>query len=406
MVDATEGSKPVTNIAFGRDISPLDKIFTHAFLKPSEIRLPELDGLRGLAILFVLLWHCIGAPLHPASVIYGSGNGLLSIVKQQFIILRSGVDLFFVLSGFLIGGILLDNRKAPRYFQVYYGRRILRIFPIYYVMLIIFIVAKTFGANGILFDGSIPLASYFTFTQNYLMCHLNTSGAIWLAVTWSLAVEEQFYAGFPLIVRCSARRFLPIIFAAGIMLAPILRIWTWYHFGTNYPAYVWLPCRIDSLFLGALLTYGLRQPAVRAWMQNKRRMLAAAFIPLLGGFIALDVCVTRDVDYHMTIWGQTFLAYFYGWGILLTIIYAGSRATQFLRSRWLTFLGLISYGVYLMHVPVLFIIFRFFSLSVDVNSMREEGLVLLSLVITLVLCTASYFLFEKPLIQFGRRWKY
>ena len=380
--------------------------FADSSRKASEIRLPELDGIRGLAILFVLLWHCIGAPLHPAYLMRGLDGGFLSIVKQSTIILRSGVDLFLVLSGFLIGGILFDNRKSSRFFPVFYGRRMLRIFPLYYLILVLFVVLKSFGANGVLFDGPIPVFSYLTFTQNYFMAHLGSSGAIWMGATWSLALEEQFYAGFPLLVHRCAMAAMPAVLVAGIILAPILRIWTYFHFGNGQAGYEWLPCRIDALFVGALLAYTLRQPAGRTWLHAKRRLLAAAFVPLFVGFIVLGIAITSDMEYHSMVWGHTFLAYFYGWGILLSVIYAGSGATRFLRARWLTFLGLISYGVYLLHLPVLFTVFGMFSRAVDVNSLREEGLVLLSLATTIVICAASYYVLEKPLIRLGHKWKY
>jgi peptidoglycan/LPS O-acetylase OafA/YrhL len=113
---------------------------------------------------------------------------------------RIGVDLFFVLSGYLITSILLHNRSAPRYFSAFYGRRAFRIFPIYAVMLAIFLVGRLSGVGRTFFDGALPWWSYALGLQNISMSIDQTYGAIWLAGTWSLAIEEQFYLLFPLIV--------------------------------------------------------------------------------------------------------------------------------------------------------------------------------------------------------------
>src|SRR6476619_3815817 len=141
-------------------------------------RIPQLDGIRGLAILQVLLWHYVAIlPSHSRTV--------LSYLQHLLCLTWSGVDLFFVLSGFLIGGILLDHRDAPNYFSVFYRRRICRIFPLYYALFLAFVLLRNRlpigAANGWLFDRPLPLWSYATFTQNFLMSKLGTFGPNWLA---------------------------------------------------------------------------------------------------------------------------------------------------------------------------------------------------------------------------------
>ena len=153
-------------------------------------RVKELDGLRALAILLVVAWHYLGA-----------GDGPSSIPWRVFIVGRTGVDLFFVLSGYLITHILLANRQSPNFFSAFYGRRSFRILPIYFVMVFIYLIGRQLsGSAPILFGGTLPWWSYVIGLQNIWMTIQQTYGAAWLAGTWSLAVEEQFYLIFPLVV--------------------------------------------------------------------------------------------------------------------------------------------------------------------------------------------------------------
>src|ERR1043166_4460923 len=108
-------------------------------------KIREIDGLRAAAILLVVAWHYLGA-----------SGGPESLQWRLFIFGRSGVDLFFVLSGYLITSILLHNRSSPRYFSAFYGRRAFRILPVYGVMLLIFFAGKLSGVGRTLFDGVLP----------------------------------------------------------------------------------------------------------------------------------------------------------------------------------------------------------------------------------------------------------
>jgi peptidoglycan/LPS O-acetylase OafA/YrhL len=169
-------------------------------------RIPELDGVRGMAILLVLIWHyaVVTLSVRPDSV--------MSYVLGGLSFSWSGVDLFFVLSGFLIGGILLDNREAKNYFRVFYMRRTCRIFPLYFIWFMIF--CDLLLAEGILFSeerfrwllaNPLPLLSYLTFTQNIPMALQNVFGPNWMAVTWSLAIEEQCHSLFDIAILASFR---------------------------------------------------------------------------------------------------------------------------------------------------------------------------------------------------------
>src|SRR6478752_3378919 len=171
-------------------------------------RIPELDGLRGLAILLVLVGHYFAVP----------GTGAVSLLNGYWFRLGwTGVDLFFVLSGFLIGGILLDVRGSPNYFNTFYARRFFRIIPVYYAWIFLYVVLSIVVRNFLSMrigtvqgvDGS--LLAHFLFLQNFHEFLKSTVSFWWFSSTWSLAVEEQFYLVAPLLVRFLPKRILATV---------------------------------------------------------------------------------------------------------------------------------------------------------------------------------------------------
>ena len=155
---------------------------------------------------------------------------MFSYVQAGLRLSWTGVDLFFVLSGFLIGGILLDSRASTNYYSVFYKRRFFRIIPIYLVALLVVPVLVSLGQGPEAsrlrmahLEGA-PWYAYLTFTQNFWMAHAGTLGCNGLAMTWSLAVEEQFYLTVPLYIRALSRRWLTRFLVIGICSAPLLRI--------------------------------------------------------------------------------------------------------------------------------------------------------------------------------------
>ena len=160
----------------------------------SEVRILELDGLRGIAVSMVLLWHFLGAILAPDLGQWAQA------IRQVLIFGRTGVDLFFVLSGFLIIGILVDRKRSISRFSTFYMRRLLRIVPPYLALLLVFWIPVAAGVRNTVFGDEIPLWSHLSFTQNWLMAQQNSYGPGGFSVTWSVAIEEQFYLIFPLVV--------------------------------------------------------------------------------------------------------------------------------------------------------------------------------------------------------------
>src|SRR5260370_19570686 len=173
-------------------------------LRAEAGRIPELDGIRGIAIGMVLIAHCFAIVSRPGSA--------LAYALVPLRLDWTGVDLFFVLSGFLIGGILLDARESSNYFRVFYTRRFFRIVPIYAVLLVcagftIYLSdARIFRRYEEMLTGRLPWWYFLTFAQNIGMSIHKVWGTFPLGVTWSLAVEEQFYLTLPLLIRFLDRR--------------------------------------------------------------------------------------------------------------------------------------------------------------------------------------------------------
>ena len=170
-----------------------------------------LDGIRGLAIAMVLVWHYITVPFSESS------SPVLRFLSHVTLQSWSGVDLFFVLSGFLIGGILIDAKGSEHYFRTFYIRRAFRILPIYVVACLAYFPVSRWALSG--FQGTMkpamPWYIYATFTQNFWLA----SGRwhVWRSPTWSLAIEEQFYVTLPLLIFLVPAKRLWEVAAAGVI---------------------------------------------------------------------------------------------------------------------------------------------------------------------------------------------
>jgi peptidoglycan/LPS O-acetylase OafA/YrhL len=267
-------------------------------------RIPELDGLRGLAILLVLIWH-FGYDSNSAG-----GIRWLSRLMDLSWLAWSGVDLFFVLSGFLIGGILLDVRDSPNYFKAFYVRRIFRIIPIYavivgtfYLCLVTGLPARHAGSDW-LFGSTVPWYSYVTFTQNIRFAIGGPNLAYWLAATWSLAVEEQFYLVLPAIIWFVPRRKLPYVLSGAILAAPLLRLFLNLRDRSDTVAsFSLMPCRADGLLLGVAAALLVRHHPSWESIKGRRRWLVSAWIVLLAG-LALFM-VFKQADPLHSFWMST-----------------------------------------------------------------------------------------------------
>jgi peptidoglycan/LPS O-acetylase OafA/YrhL len=289
-------------------------------------RIRSLDGVRGLAILVVILHNQSDQfpTLHLQRVF---ANGWM------------GVDLFFVLSGFLITGILLDSKNASAYLQDFYARRCLRIWPLYYALLLLmFVVVPIVRASEahIVFERSSPWWSYPFFLQNFLVA-VPTSAKGALGVTWSLAVEEQFYLVWPWVVRYSSRERLRGIALAVVCLSPALRFLLRHDHVLIYSNVF---CRLDGLMLGALLALAVRSESFDAskYLTSARVCFALA-LPL--AFVS-EIAGTRWLTFSLSAVASSALVY-------VALFATQGWTRRMFTSRFMVFTGTISYGLYLLH---------------------------------------------------------
>lgn len=356
-------------------------------------RIPELDGLRGLSVLAVVLGHYFGE------------------VRHGFHLLAAGwvgVDVFFTLSGFLIGGILLDNRGASNYFSTFYMRRTCRIFPIYFVTIpLVLVYIGAYNSSVAWVDPALPAGTYLTYTQNFFMTYIGSQGNSWLLPTWSLAVEEQFYILLPLIVFFASPKALFRISLILIVVAPILRTSMLLVGGAHeIGAYVLLPCRWDLLFLGVLAALIWRDQ--RLWTLVRTRDALPLKVTALGcGWVVvalmsaervLDVSLLHPV-------GLLFLGICTASYILLIV--SDAYNGTILKSRGLRFFGSISYGLYLIHQPVAGLLHGLLlGTRPDTANATQTLVTVAALIISVVLAWLSWKFFESRIVQFGHQWRY
>jgi peptidoglycan/LPS O-acetylase OafA/YrhL len=289
--------------------------------------MPELDAVRGIAVVMVLFLHGMVRPLNAA--LSRPGEFLLSISQYGGV----GVDLFFVLSGFLITGILIDSRNEPDYYRRFYARRASRILPALLGMLLL-----------LLLSGSIS----WSFLLVSLMFLANSSMLLGVPLEygplWSLAVEEHFYILWPACIRKLSSRCQLWLMISIVVLSPLLRAmaFAWARGAqSGRPLYTWF--NLDGLALGAALAIWLRRPAFR------RPHLARTAVPLLVIGVATFVSVLDGPMASAALF-QTACAVASA-GLISCMLLMGTSRWRILVDRpVLKFLGFISYGLYLLHV--------------------------------------------------------
>ena len=359
-------------------------------------RIPELDGVRGLAILLVLVYHYVAIGI-PGIVPYAwlaSAIGTLGLTW-------TGVDLFFVLSGFLVGGILYDGKNSESYYRTFYSRRIARIFPLYFMWIALFMVGLHFvgphstSALKLVFNRIVPVWTFPFFLQNFWIAWQQKWGSYWMDTTWSLAVEEQFYLLLPLLVRNLNYRGITILAGSSILGAPVFRIILRLSGNEYFGLYTLLFSRADALGFGVLIALACRNKDVWEWLAARRRHLYAAFL-LLGCGLGLMLKYQR---YVYTL-GLTWIAAFYAVLLMLTVVNPGRIEKTFFGNPVLVKLGTVSYAVYIFHHGINRLLhFAFLGERANVSNFLWLSVTLLSLVIVLSLAALSWRYLEAPLIR-------
>jgi peptidoglycan/LPS O-acetylase OafA/YrhL len=369
-------------------------------------RIPALDGLRGLAILSVLSWHGI----FQSSASTRFEQVVLALGKLTW----SGVDLFFVLSGFLICGILLDARDSPRYFSTFFIRRAYRILPLYAIVVSLFCLRYLplpFFRNWVEVGTAIPIISYATFTQNLWMALLGGFGPTGLAVTWSLAVEEQFYLTIPIAIRNMSRVQLIRLLMYVLTGIPVLRTLILLKLPHGHFAnYVLMPCRADALCMGALAATLVRDTRRWKFLLEKRILLHSL---ALVAMVVVGWMFCSRYDFYSVTFGYSCLAFFYTCCLLVALI-QGSWLNRMLHRKWLVELGRISYCIYLIHLPLLELgdyAIRFAAHHFSINFRHSGGLVVLfgafvGTGFSIAVARISWRIFEEPMVRRGYAYRY
>jgi peptidoglycan/LPS O-acetylase OafA/YrhL len=229
-------------------------------------------------------------------------------------------------------------------------------------------------------------------------------GTFQLGVTWSLAVEEQFYLTLPLLIRFLSRRALLRFIMFAIVAAPLLRTFFVYRYPENFFAwYTLMPCRADSLLLGVFGAILLREPRWRVWLLGRRRFAPSAIAVLLLGLAYLGWRAPSPHHALMAAIGLTWLAMTYLAFLLYALLFRDSWISHCLRWTWLRGLGIIAYATYLFHE---FFLGMFFGRVPWLYSWQDLGLSVVVLGVTIVFCRLSWIYFEKPLVKIGHRASY
>ena len=355
----------------------------------SKKYIPQLDGIRGLAILLVITFHYFG---------------FLKIFSFGW----SGVDLFFVLSGYLITSRLYALKNDKNYFSKFYINRALRILPVYYLSLIFFYI----GFNLLLSPVNLPSFTYynrywwsfFLFLENWTFIK-EWPAQDHLLHFWSLAIEEQFYLIWPLFlyVFLSKKYFSKLILLLLLVIITLrCVIYLQHPEFREFPYYLINTfCRMDGFIIGGVLFL----------IQQKRNLKPVQnFYLLLIAVIAAGIYFTNTTQANpfISTIGYTLLALFFAGLINFITINPNSSLSNAFKVWWLRFIGRISYGLYIYH----WIIYRFLhpkisfwmnNILIDQKDLVNWVSLFTCLIVSLVISTISYFYFESYFLKMKRK---
>lgn len=309
----------------------------------SHIR--ALDGIRGMAVLLVLFYHLANS----VGVEFNYSNKVQALAGLGWM----GVDLFFVLSGFLITGILYDSKRNPHFFKNFYARRALRIFPLYFSALIFLLLLRSAWPHLGLY-GTSSDAWLWVYLSNFVIAVQGFGAFGLMDHFWSLAIEEQFYLVWPFVVFSLSRGAAMWVAFCMCLVAPLMRIALALGSGDNSAAiYVLSPLRMDSLAVGALLALAIRGPQavdVRRLVRPALGVMAAAAAVLM-----LILWFTRNVTPHSLAMETVGLSAVALLGVGTIILALATPVRHVFEHRLLRWFGKYSYGLYVWH-PILWVI--------------------------------------------------
>jgi peptidoglycan/LPS O-acetylase OafA/YrhL len=368
-------------------------------IDPKRRYLPSLEGIRGYGFLLVFCGHYFRA-----EKLAGPDTLRLKLFCSISSIGLFAVPAFFVLSGYLIGGILFHTRNREGFFKVFYFRRILRVFPVYYLTLLAIAIVYKIQQ----FPTGFHFWAHFFYIQNLLPRYsITPTGGVTTIHFWSLAVEEQFYLLWPLVVwRFRARRQLIAIATALVVLccairlaAPFLSISA---LGMSFFTFT----RVDAILLGVLLNLTGETAMFRRWMPLAKwvTLFSVLMLALLGYFKGVAWAETYSGrEIWIPLGNLTAVA------IIVAVIEEGGVLNRMCSQRWICQLGALSYSAYVFHLTFI----RFFMDDIATyldRYMRWSFAALISGVLafctTLVLSLLSYRFLEVPMMSLKRHLRY
>lgn len=375
---------------------------------------PEFDGLRGLAAIGVVGYHYLRASqdAHPAIA------GLVNILGHQ----PGSVDMFFVLSGFLIASILLHNRDASNYYSTFFVRRCLRILPLYYAWIAVYFVFLYWTPGyGIVqpegYSNGFIVTIYLTMLQNNVVSVLE--GSPWVATSWTLGVEEPFYILAPICVRLvRSRRRLAFVFAGVVALSFLFRLWAYLYldggtrWGTDaaYAAYFWTPARLGAPALGCLLALAWADSGAQAWIRRNVRLFYGGVVVMMVSGLLLERGLVPGLpvgNLLQALLERTTLMF--SGLFLITAVLADREGlvARLMRLPLMQRAGTLSYGLYLTHWGILWFMARFVvGGSFEADPWLGLKLAPFAFLTCWGLSELSWKYFEGPLVKIGQSYRY
>jgi peptidoglycan/LPS O-acetylase OafA/YrhL len=369
--------------------------------RPNRVKryVPCLEGLRGYGFLLVFCGHYF-APSQLAQ----PGTIRLKLATAMASMGLFAVPAFFVLSGYLIGGILYDTRHREGFFRVFYTRRVLRVFPVFYVTLLAILIYNTIC--GVPCD--YHLWVHFLYIQNLLPSYIQQhSSHVSMIHFWSLAVEEQFYLLWPLVVWLfPERKKLISIATCLIALSCILRVAAPF-FVSSPKAILWFtPTRADAILLGVILALIRHDPIY------ERIKPFAKWVVMAGGATAMTLAILKGASWSMTFAGEEVwipLVNITSFAIIIAVMEEGTLINRLCSQKWICWLGSLSYSLYVFHLTYAVFFLGWVTRTLE-NHMRQSFAVLtaglLAFCLTLLLSIVSYLLIERPVINMKQTLRY
>jgi peptidoglycan/LPS O-acetylase OafA/YrhL len=356
----------------------------------SERRVVALDGLRGLMTIAVVISHYFGELPHGYSVVM---VGWIA------------VDMFFVLSGYLIGSLILEKMSRANFLLVFYLRRACRTLPAYFLCVLTVYFAMTTFVPRAWVDAEVwfPLWSYLTFTQNFFMIATNDIGPHWLVPTWTLALEEQFYLVVPALFALVPRRHLLSALTACALGAVLVRSVLSGSGSGPMAAFVLLPSRADVLLAGVVLAVLLKTVDI-GWPVHHKTFRLVPLLALLVD-VMLAACDSAIGANLFEVFGPFVTSV--GCAAFILMLVCGVPEARRFHSPLLRFFGRISYSTYLMHLPVLGLMHGLIlGATPDAATLPQVAVSVLALPITVLAGWVLTKLVEEPITAYGRSWKW